>query len=224
MPISFSNLRVRRRIVIHHTHVTGGRPILECLKPNDIVFFDDCLYSQYAFLKCNASFFAENGIDCVLGFSAGLYAPESAKQICNVESKALHDACNAKIKNIETADALRGCLPEMAGFMKVSQVKELLEYPFCKLALHGCCHLKLENMDGGFLVKTRAFIDDLKAGMARFNELGLRSDMYVYPYVYPLAISDTVLRKCGFKTIVGSDVLRIPIESLAFGLDVKCDC
>lgn len=224
MPISLSNLRARRRIVIHHTHIIGSKAILECLKPDDIVFFDDCLYSQYVFLRDNTDFFAENGIDCVLGFSAGLYSPENIEQIYNVESKTLHDACNVKIRNIEIADALREYLPEMAGFMKVSQVKELIEYPFCRLALHGCCHLKLENMDGGFLVKTQAFIDDLKAGMMRFNELGLQSDTYVYPYVYPLTISDMVLRKYGFKIIVGSDVLRIPIESLAFNLGAKCDC
>lgn len=224
MSISLSNLHARHRIVIHHTHVIGDKAILECLKPNDIVFFDDCLYSQYVFLKGNANFFAESGIDCVLGFSAGLYALENANQIYGIESKALHDVCNAKIRNIEIADALRGYLPEMTGFMKVSQVKELLEYPFCKLALHGCCHLKLENMDGGFLVKTQEFIDDLKAGVARFNELGLQSDAYVYPYAYPLTISDVVLRKYGFKIIVGSDILRIPIESLAFRLDAKCDC
>lgn len=224
MSISFSNLHARRRIVIHHTHIIGNKAIIECLKPNDIVFFDDCLYSQYVFLKENAGLFAENNIDCILGFSAGLYAPEDAKQIYGVESKTLHDACNAKIRSIETADALREYLPEMAGFMKVSQVKELLEYPFCKLALHGCCHLKLETMDGGFLVKTQTFIDDLKTGMARFNELGLQSDTYVYPYIYPLTISDTVLRKYGFKTIIGSSVLRIPIERLAFKLDAKYDC
>ena len=32
-----------RKIVIHHTHLIDN--IIDLLLPNDIVFFDDCLYS-----------------------------------------------------------------------------------------------------------------------------------------------------------------------------------
>ena len=34
----------RRRIVVHHTHLLGNG-MLKALKDDDIVFFDDCLFS-----------------------------------------------------------------------------------------------------------------------------------------------------------------------------------
>ena len=69
----------RRQIVIHHTHLFENVDVLSYLKPNDDVFFDDCLYSQYVFIKKNINFFIDNKIDCILGFSSGLYANEDAK-------------------------------------------------------------------------------------------------------------------------------------------------
>ena len=38
------NLNKRRRLVIHHTHLLGKR-IVDFLRADDIVFFDDCLFS-----------------------------------------------------------------------------------------------------------------------------------------------------------------------------------
>lgn len=61
-----------------HTHLLGQR-IVDFLDANDIVFFDDCLFSQYNFIKDNESFFKDMAIDCVLGFSSGLYAAEDAE-------------------------------------------------------------------------------------------------------------------------------------------------
>lgn len=95
--ISLNDLVGRRRVVIHHTHLLPSSwPSL--LKKDDIVFFDDCLFSQWTFLKENTGVFTERGIDCVLGFSSGLYASEDdGQQIHDVESHVLHDICNAKI-------------------------------------------------------------------------------------------------------------------------------
>ena len=77
MALKLIDLVTRRRVVVHHTHLLGQR-IVDFLHVNDIVFFDDCLFSQYNFIKDNENFFKEMTIDCVLGFSSGLYAVEDA--------------------------------------------------------------------------------------------------------------------------------------------------
>lgn len=58
-----------KKIVIHHTCYIDDDIILAALCQNDLVFFDDCLYSQYLFLKKYAKVLADKSITCVLGFS-----------------------------------------------------------------------------------------------------------------------------------------------------------
>ena len=196
--------------------------MIDFLHADDIVFFDDCLFSQYDFIKDNESFFKDMAIDCVLGFSSGLYAAEDAEQVRDVESRILHDACNSRIYCLEDADNLRRTLKEMNGFMKVSQIKELLEMPFCNLALHGCCHLKIEN-EKGLLNKLYSFKRDLREGLERLKSFGLMTSMYVYPYVYSFTISDKILNSVGLPIIVGSTMLRHAIEDLVIGKDTDCN-
>ena len=216
MSLSLLDLYRRRRIVIHHTHVLKDS-ICKLLMPNDIVFFDDCLYSQYVFLKDNIRFFSSNSIDVVLGFSSGLYASEDCKsQTYGVESHILHDACNKSIKCIDDADKLRDMLPEMSGFMKASQIEELLHFPSVHLALHGCCHLKLQD-EKSIIKKLMFFKKDLDDGIKRLHSLRFDTNAYVYPYVHAFVMSDLTLRKSGFNAIVGSSILRISIESLIDG-------
>lgn len=213
----------RRQIVIHHTHLFENVDVLSYLKPNDDVFFDDCLYSQYVFIKKNINFFIDNKIDCILGFSSGLYANEDAKQIYAVRSNDLHDACNYKIKTINDADNLRNILLEMNGFMKVSQIKELLKNDFCHLALHGCCHLNLEKVDR-LIDKIQIFKKDLDDGIRRLNDLGMSTSIYVYPYVYSFVSSNVILDHSRFTQVIGSNGLfRIAIEDLINDPDnAKC--
>lgn len=52
MALKLIDLAARRRVVVHHTHLLGQR-IVDFLHANDIVFFDDCLFSQYNFIKEN---------------------------------------------------------------------------------------------------------------------------------------------------------------------------
>lgn len=208
-----SDIFKRRRIVVHHTHLLQEK-ILEGLHQNDIVFFDDCLFSQYVFLKQHIQFFIQNSIDCVLSFSSALYAPEDAQacQICEVESKVLHDACNKTIQSIVDADRLRFQLQELNGFMKISQLKELLELPHVHLAMHGCCHLDLSKIKCNVIDQIKIFERDLDDGLARLVELDLQTKMYVYPYVFSFPLSDRVLQSRGFTQIVGSKLFRLPIE------------
>lgn len=221
--LSLRNLVQQRKIVIHHTHLLPN----DChswLKPQDLLFFDDCLFSQWIWLKKNLKFIAQNNIDCILGFSSGLYATEDAKQLEKVESHVLHDACNDAIRCVEDADKLRNSLPEMNGFMKVSQLKQLLELPFCHLALHGCCHLNLQN-EKNLLKKIQMFKHDLDSGCKRLNELSLVTSTYVYPYVYSFATSDSMVRHYGFSQVVGGSadkIFRIAIEDLVAGRSSEC--
>ena len=197
--------------------------MIDFLHEDDIVFFDDCLFSQYNFLKENQDFFEQTSIDCILGFSSGLYASENAKQVHEVGSHVLHDACNSRISTIVDADRLRDELLEIGGFMKISQLKELLQLPFCHLALHGCCHLNLQN-EKNLLKKIQMFKLDLDSGCKRLNELGLTTTTHVYPYVYSFATSDIALKRAGFKQIIGGldKIFRISIEDLVARRSFKC--
>lgn len=220
--LSYNDIISRRRIVIHHTHLLYDKIII-LLKPNDIVFFDDCLFSQYVFISEKEKLLKNLNVDCILGFSTALYAAEDAIQIKNVESHVLHDACNSKIFTIDDADALRSTFPEMNGFMKVSQLKQLLQMPFCHLALHGCCHLNLSK-EKNLLKKVQLFKNDLDAGCNRLKQLELSTNMFVYPYVHSFPISDICLKKRGFACIIGSNqIFRTSIEDLSLEVSKICD-
>lgn len=217
------NFSHKRRVVIHHTHLLGLK-ILEHLNKNDLVFFDDCLYSQYLFIKNNIQFFLDKNIKCILGFSSGLYASEDEQnQISDVCSDVLHNECNLNIKTIIDADVFRHSLKAMSGFMKISQIKELLSYDFCYLALHGCCHLNLDKTKR-FLDKTIIFKNDLKSGLKQLKHFDLSSDVFVYPYVQSFSISDKILLANNFRYIFGSKLKRYSIEDLISKKNLaKCD-
>ena len=206
-------LLAKRRIVIHHTHLLDEN-VLDVFKQNDIVFFDDCLFSQYIFLKKNIDFFLKKNIDCILSFSSGLYSSEECKyQIYAIESNVLHNSCNQKIKTIEDADKLRDILPELNGFMKISQIKDLLKYKNIHLALHGCCHLHLHEIKNP-IEKIKIFIKDLDDGIKQLNKFELSTDIYVYPYVYSFQMSDRALQNAQMKIVVGSTIFRTAIEDM----------
>lgn len=152
-----------------------------------------------------------------------MYATEDAKQLEKVESHVLHDACNDAIHMVADADKLRNSLPEMNGFMKVSQLKQLLEMPFCHLALHGCCHLKMPSLKNArsnnltLLKMMKIFKQDVDSGILRLHELDLETKIFVYPYIYSFPTSDSYLKKVGFTQIIGSQdtkIFRIAIEDL----------
>lgn len=213
----------KRRVVIHHTHLLGLK-ILEHLNQNDLVFFDDCLYSQYLFIKENKQFFIDKNITCVLGFSSGLYSSEDEiNQTSDICSAILHNECNQYIKSIIDANAFRHSLKSMSGFMKVSQIKELLSYSFCHLALHGCCHLNLDKTKT-FLDKTLIFKYDLKSGLKQLKQFNLSTDIFVYPYVQSFSISAKILMTNNFRYIFGSKLKRYAIEDLIEKKSfAKCD-
>ena len=213
--LSLRELMQRRRVVVHHTHLLKDQ-ICQLLKPKDLVFFDDCLFSQYVFIKDNLQKLQALEVDSILGFSSGLYASEDAEQMYAIESHVLHDACNNAIATLEDADHQRSTVNEMCGFMKVSQLKELLCMPRMHLALHGCCHLNLRSSSSA-IQRLVAFKRDVDDGVCRLRDFNMQTRMFVYPYVYAFPASDACLAKAGFADIVGNRMFRMSVEDLACG-------
>ena len=65
-----------RKIVIHETCCYGDKQILNALQHNDMLFLDDCLYSQYVFLMNSIDALKDKSIACVLGFSTSIFRRE----------------------------------------------------------------------------------------------------------------------------------------------------
>lgn len=145
-------------LVVHHTHLVPG--LFWLFRPHDVVFFDDCLYSQYTFLAENVDRMSEIGIDCVLGLSPKAMRPEGICGIREIESWRLHEALNSQVRS--ASDTASG--DYLRGFMCESEVRELLSHGNVHLALHGCCHLKLETVENR-VEQARMFSEDVDSGM-----------------------------------------------------------
>ena len=206
----------KRRIVFHECYMFD-ESILDILRPNDLLFFDDCLYSQYIFIKNHNDFFIENNIQCILGFSTSLHRPNDTKPFYSCTSSKVHVEVHKCFNN----DV--GCLRKelvVLPFMSLEEIKELLSYPNIFLACHGSMHTQLWKYSGietqytYFILDTKTAIDDL-------NRYNLKTDIYVYPYTYVFDIdrTDRYLNKVGYKyTFAGRDgTHRVSIENLLNG-------
>lgn len=202
--------QTKRLIVIHHIHKLKN-PLIH-IKTGDLLFFDDCLYSQYVFLKNNIDMLYNLGVGCVLGLSPKAIRSELDSGIKDIESDTLHKQMNEQIK-IYT-DTI--CGEYINGFMSLKEINEILKYKNVFIALHGCCHLKLENVKSK-IEQSKIFLNDLDDGIRLMKEYNLITNIYVYPYAYEPCISQIYLKKRGFKYIfAGNNSKRIPIESLDY--------
>lgn len=141
-PVTFGQIcsQNRRMVVVHHTHLIPN--IVNLLKHGDLVFFDDCLYSQYVFLRGNSDALDKLGIIRVLGLSPKAIRPYETDGIYEVESSVLHNQLNEQVRvisNETNGDYIR-------GFMSMPEVKTLLTNKNTFLALHGCCHLDMTKV------------------------------------------------------------------------------
>lgn len=198
-----------RKIVIHHTHILGDQLILSLLKDNDVLFFDDCLYSQYLFLKKNNNILLSKNIICILGFSASLYR---TNQIPFIEDSAIiHNKVHAKDNSA------------LGGFMSLDELRELLAFDNIFLAGHGSKHLDLQNMRLEKLQQTKLFIEDINEMKQLFKKFNFQTDIFVYPYTYyDFPCSDIIIRNNRFKYIFGcKNTMRMSIENVRFQ---KFDC
>lgn len=198
----------RRKIVIHHCHLDNE--IIQKIRPRDLVFFDDCLYSQYLFFKMNEQALNDLTVDCVFGLSTHLLRDASIKPIYAIESHVIHDAVNETFRQNEEFNQLPD---ECAGMMSLAEVQDVLKHSIAHLAFHGHNHLDLNGV--GLVEKIRLFSKDVKVGADCLKSLGLRTDIFVYPYAHSFFTSQKILERNGFvQTFAGETTKRIPIESL----------
>lgn len=149
-------------------------------------------------------------IVCILGLSPKAIREECNFGICAVESAVLHNQMNSEIKLFE--DEI--CGEYINGFMTISEVRTLMQNDNVFLALHGCCHLHLQDISS-IIEQSLIFKRDVESGIKALNEYGLNTDIFVYPYAYEPFLSRKILREHGFRYIfAGNDSKRIPIEEL----------
>ena len=202
--------RNNRSVVVHHTHLIHN--LCNLLKQNDIVFFDDCLYSQYLFFKNNLDQLLNKHITVVLGFSSALYRPVDVYPTYSVLSKTLHDNINAKYSRYTDIDYND---PIFSGFMSISEICELLQYDFVYLALHGCCHLNYKNITNR-IQQAQTFANDLTDGILNMNNLLKQTtNIFVHPYAYEPFLAARILKTYKFIYVFATnDSKRIEVEEL----------
>lgn len=190
----------KRKIVIHHTHLIDD--IMSLLKNDDVVFFDDCLYSQYLFIKNNIKSLQLKNITCILGFSTKIYRTHQKPII--EKSDILHN----RIHNND--------IDAYGGFMSLDEIRELLNFHNVYLAGHGARHLELEKTNLSKLNQTKLFNEDVKEMRQDLDNMGFDTYMFIYPYdYYGLPCSQLILNLSGFKHIFNSyNNNRIYIEDV----------
>jgi len=103
---------------------------------------------------------------------------------------------------------------EIRAFMSIDEVHELARFENVSIALHGCMHLRLENIVRR-TERMSAFARDLKDGYAAFRSYGFMSDIFVYPYAFSEDGYDYAVRKFGFGRIYARPgAYRIPVEDI----------
>lgn len=133
MKVVFRNILNKSNdlIVLHETFNISNN-VLNAFHDNDILFFDDCLYSQFVFITENNKFLIDHNITCVISFSTGIFRKDE-KPIYEAICSEYHD----KIHNNDHA--------ARAAYMSLAEIRQLLEYDNVYLACHGDMHLQLDN-------------------------------------------------------------------------------
>lgn len=193
----------KRKIVVHHTFCI--KDMISLLDNNDLVFFDDCLYSQYVFMAENIDKLKAKDICCVLGFSSKIFRHNNAFPIYEADCAEFHNRVHNGDK-----DALN-------AYMTIREIEELLQHNNVYLACHGSQHLDLKNMGLSKLQQMHAFTADIDQASVDLGALNQKTSIFVFPYAYdqfPLAYK--ILNDRGFHFIfAGQDSKRIQIEDVA---------
>ena len=199
-----------RRIIVFHECYAFSDNVKSILKPYDLLFFDDCVYSQYVFLKKYNDFFKANNIFCIIGFSSGLMRKNELKPIEIIKTKEIHDKVNEKIKSWKDINELP---VECNGMMSLNELQELNSSENIFIALHGCVHLHLQELP--LIQKMKMFEEDVDNGKRIMEQKGFKTNIYVYPYAYSFMFSEKILKKYNFiYSFAGEKTKRIPIEKL----------
>ena len=192
-----------RKIVIHETCIYDDWQIIDNICQNDILFFDDCLYSQYVFLKRNNDKLASKNVTCIIGFSTSIFRRDNQTPIEFAHCASFHDRVHS------------GDESAYAAYMSISEIEELLKFENILLACHGDAHLDL-HLEQSRMQKMKLFSDDIYSASMRLRQLGLSTDIFVYPYAYDdILLCNHILKKNGFiKAFAGKDTRRLTFESL----------
>lgn len=195
-----------RRIVVHRCGRDFPRPDL--FKEGDVVFFDDCLYSQYRFFEENIA--ALSGVTAVFAFSPGLFRRDGQPPIDDVDSAEVHKAVNARVRTWLDPR------PDQArAFMTAAELRSLARLGSVKIALHGCVHLRLEDVPNR-TDRLVMFRQDARDAVRLAALHGFETDMFVYPYAFCEDGYEHVLRRLGFReTYARPGAYRIAVEDLS---------
>ena len=187
-----------RKLVMHEydKHID----VLTLLQPNDILFLDDCVFSQYEFVNTHIVQLKALNITIVLGFSTRLHR--------NMNEYPTYDTTANLHKKYHYGD-----MTSLNGFMTIQEIKELLSYDNVYIANHGANHLNLSEYD--YLQAYKKFKDDIDIAIADLDVYGIHTNIFVYPYSYEIPLMSNYLKHNGYIHIfAGKSSKRISIEAL----------
>ena len=192
-----------RKIVIHETCCYDDQHILNVLQQNDMLFLDDCLYSQYIFLMKNINALKDKSIACVLGFSTSIFRREGRLPTYDAHCADCHD----RVHN--------GDVSAYDAYMSIAELKQLLTYENVFLACHGDCHLELAKCNSKIKQLTD-FKKDIADATQKLQMLELSTCIFVYPYAYDdILLADKVLRSHSYEYLfAGHNSRRIQFENI----------
>lgn len=203
MKKSFTYLlsNAQRLIVAHEAFNFENSIVDKVLQYNDMLFFDDCLYSQYVFIKNNVEELQQKNITCILGFSTSIMRISGTPivdAICSEQHIKFH----------------KGDMTALQAYMSIDEIKELLFFDNIFLACHGDRHIELSTCKA--IQRTIQFSKDVENAILKMSKYGFQTNIYVFPYAFdniPGAYS--CLKSNGFMHIfAGKNTQRTSIESL----------
>lgn len=192
-----------RKIVIHETCQYDDKQICDTLQQNDILFFDDCLYSQYVFLRKNIIALQQKNVTCVLGLSTSICRKDNLQPTYFAHCAECHDKVHAND------------VSAYAAYMSIDEVKQLLRFSNVLVACHGDNHLELCKVKSK-IDRAVLFQKDIIAASDMLKHLDMKTDIFVYPYAFDdIMLSRHTLKQLGYRHIfAGNDSKRIPFETL----------
>jgi peptidoglycan/xylan/chitin deacetylase (PgdA/CDA1 family) len=99
------------------------------------------------------------------------------------------------------------------GFVSLKELKVLESLENVYIALHGHSHLYLETMP--MLERSVVFRKELEKSVNFLLEIGVRTNIFVYPYDFTDCLSDKILHENGFHHIYPSEKQsRIYVEDI----------
>lgn len=183
--------------MIHN--ITNEDEIMSKIRMTDIIFFDDCTYDQFRFISDNIGYLSKNAI--VIGFSTDLYRKNDDAPLTGMTTKQLHDGFHGGNNDFKR------------GFMTISEIETLKTLENVYIALHGHDHLFLEDKDP--YERSVIFREELKKSMKFLENIGISTNIFVYPYDFSDCLSGNLLRENEFYHVYPSkERRRIYIEDL----------